>query len=155
MAALLRIIARHPVLAFMVIGLGAGFLPAAIRPIADAEVLPFDFTSRPGTDELWIGDVGWNDWEEINVLPRGGAVQNFGWPCYEGNGRQSGYDGTNLNICEGLYSAPGAVTAPYFAYHHSNRVVPNEACPTGSSSTAGLEFEFVAAQNSYRYRHRS
>ena len=42
MAALLRIIARHPVLAFMVIGLGAGFLPAAIRPIADAEVLPFD-----------------------------------------------------------------------------------------------------------------
>jgi uncharacterized protein len=42
MAALLRFIARHPVLAFMVIGLGAGFLTAAIRPIADAEVLPFD-----------------------------------------------------------------------------------------------------------------
>jgi uncharacterized protein len=42
MAALLQFIARHPVLAFMVIGLGAGFLTAAIRPIADAEVLPFD-----------------------------------------------------------------------------------------------------------------
>jgi uncharacterized protein len=42
MAALLRFIARHPVLAFMVIGLGAGFLTAAIRPIADAEILPFD-----------------------------------------------------------------------------------------------------------------
>jgi CAAX protease family protein len=41
MAALLRIIARYPVLAFMVIGLGAGFLTAEIRPIADAEVLPF------------------------------------------------------------------------------------------------------------------
>ena len=27
--------------------------------------------------------------------------------------------------------------------------MPNESCPTGSSSTAGLEFEFVAAQNSY------
>jgi hypothetical protein len=36
MAALLRIIARYPVLAFMVIGLGAGFLTAEIRPIADA-----------------------------------------------------------------------------------------------------------------------
>jgi hypothetical protein len=58
MAALLRIIARHPVLAFMVIGLGAGFLTAAIRPIADAEVLPFDFTGRPGTDELWIELLG-------------------------------------------------------------------------------------------------
>jgi hypothetical protein len=39
--ALLRSIARHPVLAFMVIGLGAGFLTAAIRPIAEAEVLPY------------------------------------------------------------------------------------------------------------------
>jgi hypothetical protein len=46
MAALLRIMARHPVLAFMVIGLGAGFLTAAIRPIADAEVLPFDLPLR-------------------------------------------------------------------------------------------------------------
>ena len=41
MAALLRVIARQPVLAFVVIGLGAGFLPAAIRPIADADVLPY------------------------------------------------------------------------------------------------------------------
>ena len=28
-------------------------------------------------------------------------------------------------------------------------MVPNETCPTGSSSIAGLEFEFAAAQNSY------
>ena len=27
---------------------------------------PFRFAFRPGTSELWIGDVGWNDWEEIN-----------------------------------------------------------------------------------------
>jgi uncharacterized protein len=42
MAALLRVVARHPVLVFMVIGLGAGFMTAAIRPIADADVVPFD-----------------------------------------------------------------------------------------------------------------
>jgi membrane protease YdiL (CAAX protease family) len=36
------VIARHPVVAFMLIGLAAGFLTAAIRPIADAHVLPFD-----------------------------------------------------------------------------------------------------------------
>ena len=77
-------------------------------------------------------------------------MENFGWPCYEGAGRQAGYDGANLNICENLYgTGPGAVTAPYLAYHHSARVVPNETCPTGSSSIAGLEFEFAAAQNSY------
>ena len=44
---------------------------------------------------------------------RPAPVDNFGWPCYEGAGRQSGYDGANLNICENLYAAgAGAVTAP-------------------------------------------
>jgi membrane protease YdiL (CAAX protease family) len=42
MAAPLQAVARHPVVAFMMIGLGAGFLTAAIRPIADADVLPLD-----------------------------------------------------------------------------------------------------------------
>jgi glucose/arabinose dehydrogenase len=105
---------------------------------------PFRFTARPGTDELWVGDVGWNDWEEINRIPNATdtVVENFGWPCYEGNGRQAGYDAANLNVCENLYGQAGAVTAPYHAYHHSSRVVPNETCPTGSSSIAGLQFEF-------------
>jgi PKD repeat protein/glucose/arabinose dehydrogenase len=109
---------------------------------------PFRFTPRPGTNELWIGDVGWGDWEEINVLPLGGAMQNFGWPCYEGAGRQAGYDGANLNICENLYGT-GEIAAPYHAYHHNAKVVPTDACPIGSSSVAGLEFEFAAAPNSY------
>jgi glucose/arabinose dehydrogenase len=110
---------------------------------------PFRFAQRPGTDELWVGDVGWNDWEEINVLSPGGPVENFGWPCYEGSGRQSGYDSANLNICENLYASAGAVTAPYHAYHHSSRVVPNETCPTGSSSVAGMQFAFASGQSSY------
>jgi hypothetical protein len=37
-----RIIARHPVVTFMIIGLGAGFLTAAIPPIVNSEILPFD-----------------------------------------------------------------------------------------------------------------
>jgi PKD repeat protein/glucose/arabinose dehydrogenase len=121
----------------------------AKRIIAHGFRNPFRFTTRPDTDELWLGDVGWNDWEEINKLTVGQGLKNFGWPCYEGAGRQAGYDGANLSICETLYGSPGAVTAPYHAYHHSARVVPNETCPTGSSSIAGLEFEFAAAQNSY------
>jgi PKD repeat protein/glucose/arabinose dehydrogenase len=132
--------------------LAASTDPNAKRIIAHGLRNPFRFTIRPGTDELWVGDVGWNDWEEINRIlsPTDATVENFGWPCYEGNGRQNGYDSANLNLCENLYAAgPSAVTAPYHAYHHSARVVPNETCPTGSSSIAGLEFEFAAAQNSY------
>jgi glucose/arabinose dehydrogenase/PKD repeat protein len=124
--------------------------PNARRIIAHGLRNPFRFTPRPGTDELWIGDVGWNEWEEIDVVPNPTApVKNFGWPCYEGNGRQSGYDAANLNICETLYAQSGAVTSPYFTYQHSSRVVPNETCPTGSSSVAGLDFEFAAARSNY------
>jgi glucose/arabinose dehydrogenase/PKD repeat protein len=131
--------------------LAASTDPNARRIIAYGMRNPFRFTPRPGTEELWVGDVGMTDWEEINRIRdiNDGAIENFGWPCYEGAGRQQGYDSANLNVCENLYAQAGAVTAPYHAYHHNNQVVPNETCPTGSSSIAGLEFEFAAAQNSY------
>ena len=118
--------------------------PNARRIIAHGLRNPFRITVRPGSEEIWIGDVGWNLWEEINriVDPNDAVVDNFGWPCYEGNNRQSGYDNANLTLCESLYATPGAVTAPYYTYHHSSQVVPNEVCPTGGSSIAGLSFQF-------------
>jgi glucose/arabinose dehydrogenase len=66
---------------------------------------PFRFTIRPGTNDLWIGDVGWSTWEEINrdQTPTA-ALMNFGWPCYEGAGIQPTYQSTNLNLCNSLYS---------------------------------------------------
>ena len=104
---------------------------------------PFRFGFRPGTNELWIADVGWGTYEEINriVSPVAPTVANFGWPCYEGAPRQSGYDSANLNLCESLYTAgAGAVVAPYYAYHHSDKVVSGESCSTGSSSISGIAF---------------
>jgi glucose/arabinose dehydrogenase/chitodextrinase len=110
---------------------------------------PFRITIRPGTNEVWVGDVGWGTWEEINRVqnPTDATVENFGWPCYEGSfppavsSRQSGYDGANIPICEGLY-APGEpnVTAPYYAYNHGAKVVSTEGCPSGGSSISGLAF---------------
>ena len=116
--------------------------PNARRIIASGLRNPFRMTVRPGTNELWIGDVGWLDWEELNRItnPTDGLVENFGWPCYEGPNRQSGYDSANLNICENLYNSAGAVTDPYFTYNHNSQLVPGESCATGSSATAGLAF---------------
>lgn len=103
---------------------------------------PYRFVLRPTTDQLWIGDVGWNDWEEILRLndANDSVVENFGWPCYEGNGRQASYDSTNVGICETLYGEPGAVTPPRYAYHHLEHVVAGDGCPVGSSVISGLAF---------------
>jgi glucose/arabinose dehydrogenase len=96
---------------------------------------PFRFTFRPGTSELWVGDVGWNTWEEVNRMttPTPSTAVNFGWPCYEGAGRQSGYDGANLTICENLYTA-GSATGPYYAYQHGVSVVGTDGCPLNTGS---------------------
>ena len=103
---------------------------------------PFRITQRPGTDELWIGDVGWNTWEEINrvVAPASATASNFGWPCYEGSSPQSGYQGAGLNLCSSLYSTPGSVIAPYYTYNHSACVVNYTGCHTGGSSITGVAF---------------
>ena len=67
---------------------------------------PFRITNRPGTGEMWVGDVGWSTWEELNrvVNPADGTADNFGWPCYEGAGRQGNYDALDLALCENLYA---------------------------------------------------
>jgi glucose/arabinose dehydrogenase/PKD repeat protein len=101
----------------------------------------FRFAFRPGTNELWAGDVGWNTWEEINRIPNAtdNVAENFGWPCYEGAARQSGYDSANLTVCESLY--PTGQTAPYYTYNHSASVAAGDGCPTGGSSISGIAFE--------------
>jgi glucose/arabinose dehydrogenase len=114
----------------------------AKRIIAEGLRNPFRFTIRPGTNELWIGDVGWNTWEEINRIkvPTAPAYTNFGWPAYEGMGRQGGYDALNLNLLENLYADPSGHTAPYYTYNHAEQVVPGSGEPTGGSSVSGVAF---------------
>jgi glucose/arabinose dehydrogenase len=116
--------------------------PNARRVVAYGFRNPFRFVRRPGTQELWIGDVGWHDFEEIDRLvdPTARPVTNFGWPCYEGPGPQPAYQAAGLNICKGLYKNPAAVSAPLFSYRHPDEIVPGENCSTGSSSITGLAF---------------
>ncbi len=93
---------------------------------------PFRMIVKPGTNDVWIADVGWSSWEELNRVPDPAVAHNFGWPCFEGPGTPYG----NHNICPGS----GLVTAPVFQYNHGAVAVPGDGCPTGSSSIAGMAF---------------
>jgi glucose/arabinose dehydrogenase len=46
---------------------------------------PFRFSFDRATGDLWIGDVGQNAWEEVDVARAGVGGLNFGWRVMEGN----------------------------------------------------------------------
>ncbi|MEX1254779.1 MAG: S8 family serine peptidase [Dehalococcoidia bacterium] len=78
----------------------------------------FRINEKPGVQgTYYLGDVGWNTWEEIDVVKSG---VNLGWPCYEGAPKQPGYDGEDNPACESLYEqGAGAVTPPLYAFQHT------------------------------------
>ncbi len=107
--------------------------PNTRRIIAYGVRNPFRMTLRPGTNELWFGDVGTYAYEELNriVSPSDSTVENFGWPCYEGPNRQPGFDAANLDLCESLYAqgGPPAGGTPYFSYAHASAILRGRSLP--------------------------
>ena len=113
---------------------------------------PFRLAIRPGAGEVWIGDVGRAQWEEIDrVTAPFGGPRNFGWPCYEGGLNSSGtpissthssISALDLNLCESLYQqGQSAATPPYWAYHHGDPIVPGENCQEQQGSAlSGIAF---------------
>jgi glucose/arabinose dehydrogenase len=80
---------------------------------------PFRTVMKPGTSTLFIGDVGWKTWEEVNVSTRGA---NFGWAAYEGgNGGTSLVqpEYRNVQAFADFINSGQAVVAPIYARNHS------------------------------------
>ncbi|MEX0268148.1 NPCBM/NEW2 domain-containing protein [Leptolyngbyaceae cyanobacterium UHCC 1019] len=74
---------------------------------------PFRFAIEPGTGTPYIGDVGWNIWEEVNVATRGG---NFGWPYFEGDPQNQGY--STLPQAQAFYNSGQPVVNALLAGNH-------------------------------------
>jgi len=70
---------------------------------------PWRFSFDRCTGDLWIADVGQDDWEEIDFEPAGDAGgRNYGWSCYEGT---HAYNTSGCN--------PSGYTMPIFEFSHS------------------------------------
>lgn len=85
---------------------------------------PFRFSFDPPTGRLFVGDVGQNAWEEVDIITRGADA---GWSVYEGNHHGPNYD-ANLDINTFLF--------PIYEYGHSG----GDANFTGNVITGGVVY---------------
>jgi len=67
---------------------------------------PWRWSFDPDTGALWAADVGQGEWEEVDLIERGG---NYGWRCREG-----AHDTINAADCLG-----GGLIDPITEYNHS------------------------------------
>lgn len=117
---------------------------------------PFRLALRPGTTELYIGDVGSKYFEELNLLPdpatQPHGIANFGWPCFESPARTPGFDAlafdVPLPLCRSLYqAAPANLTSPYFFYRRGGPLFGADECDYGTgAATSGLAFYKAPAE---------
>ena len=125
--------------------------PGAVRSKVWAYGLrnPFRFCVRPYTGStdpadgapgtLYVGDVGWNLWEELNVVRAGG--QDFGWPYREGARANAPY--AALAPPYAGQTAPGPLTDPALALYHPSADTNGVFAARANSITSGL---FYTAQ---------
>ena len=87
---------------------------------------PWRFSFDRANGDLYIGDVGQGEWEEIDYRPAAsvGRLANYGWKTYEGRAR---YSNTPLG--------PGQGVAPVYVYSHAD----NNCSVTGGYVYRGHE----------------
>ncbi|HEX5751651.1 MAG TPA: PQQ-dependent sugar dehydrogenase [Archangium sp.] len=92
----------------------------------------YRFHLRPDTGRPYLGDVGWGQYEELNVATPGA---NFGWPCYEGPEPQGGY--APKPACQALYArGASAVKPPLYFWSHNG----GSACATAGFFYTGTDY---------------
>jgi glucose/arabinose dehydrogenase len=72
---------------------------------------PWRFSFDRANGDLYIGDVGQGNWEEIDYRAAGaiGTLANYGWKTFEGRAR---YSNTALG--------PGQLVSPVYVYGHAD-----------------------------------
>jgi glucose/arabinose dehydrogenase len=97
---------------------------------------PWRWSFDKQTGDMWIADVGQNEWEEVNIVAAANVLnKNYGWSCLEGT--------HTFKNCP----APANNVVPVFEYPHNNAT-------GGYSITGGYVYrgaEFPALQGYYLF----
>ena len=104
----------------------------------------------PGT--LYIGNLGLNTWEALDVVRTGGP--NFGWPCYEGPNPLADFVNATPahNGCGtfGTSDNPSQWTAPRMTYNHSDSTLSQPPGFIGNGITGGIFYSGAYYPLQYR-----
>lgn len=75
---------------------------------------PWRFSIDSATGDIWIGDVGLDRAEEVDVVRANDPLLNFGWSVYEGR-RKRDYCGVPPPL-----DTTGRLTWPFTSYNHAH-----------------------------------
>jgi len=97
---------------------------------------PWQFSFAPDSDAMFIGEVGWSTYEEVNYQPAGSAGgENYGWKLYEAE--------TKIEQPEGAVVADIPVdelTFPIYFYPHAEPDDYDESYPVGCAVIGGFVY---------------
>ncbi len=143
---------------------------------------PFRLSVRPGSSHdrhanspgaIYVGDVGWFKWEEIQVS-RGEGGENFGWPLYDGLLIQDIYNGGPGYYYQDVYNqdAPnplygttppgqGLCDQPFFRFRdliHQDTLLENPSYPNPCDPTQQVPaniLKHIHTRPKIEFRHNS
>ncbi|HEX2879106.1 MAG TPA: PQQ-dependent sugar dehydrogenase, partial [Polyangiaceae bacterium] len=85
---------------------------------------PWRYSFDRETGDLYLGDVGQNAWEEIDVEPSGTAGVNYGWSILEGNHEYNGGDATGTRLPIREFDHEGGNRAIVGGYVYRGSAIP-------------------------------
>jgi glucose/arabinose dehydrogenase len=102
--------------------------PAAVRSKVLAYGLrnPWRIAVDPLDGAVWVGDVGWTSWEEVDRVPPqwtdAERQLDFGWPCREGPRLEASYArNPDTRTACAPFRTPDRSAGPRHAYAHRGR----------------------------------
>jgi glucose/arabinose dehydrogenase len=118
---------------------------------------PFRFAFRPGTNRLYVNDVGYNNWEEISDVTIG---NDYGWHCREGrhNNPVAGVtcDPMPDGAIDPIYDYPHggelcAVTGGAFAATFGRWPAPYDGAYLFGDYCSNAIFQLIESDGAYRH----
>jgi len=91
------------------------------------------FSIDAPTGDIWVGDVGQDRWEEINLVTNGG---NYGWGFYEGTHLARELYPAQVNL---FTNPPPGLSPPLYEYFHAGQGGGNPSYE-GDSVTGGVVY---------------